>query len=90
MDTAESAKKQVRDPVRDTSEGSLYRTLWTIVNNLYNTLNKIEVHGKIFGREVKRYILCFKRINLVATLTLDLCGIKARTKAGNHLGGRQT
>lgn len=88
MDTAESAKKQARDQARDTSEGSLYRTLRTIVNKLYNTLNKIEVHWKIFGREVKRYILCFKRINLVAILTLDLCGIKARTKAGNHLGGQ--
>lgn len=88
MDRAESAKIQVIDQVRDTSEGRLYTTLWAIVTNLYITLNKIAVHWKILGMKVKRYALCFKRINLVAMLTLDLCGIKARTKSGNHLGGQ--
>ena len=88
MDRAESAKIQVIDQVRDTSEGRLYTTLWAIVTNLYITLNKIAVHWKILGREVRRCVLCFKRINLVAMLTLDLCGIQARTKSGNHLGGQ--
>lgn len=88
MDRAESARAQVRDQVRDILEGRLYTTLWAIVNNLDITLNKIKIHWKVLGREVTRHVLCFRRINLAALLTLDLCGIKARTKAGNHLGGQ--